>query len=132
MHLLLTQIDRQQFEQRLRERRIALRMEIREALLRAGNERYADIVGQLQDTQDHALAALLADVTYADVARDTQEISDIEGALGRLATGTYGACTQCEASIPLARLNAYPTAKRCLPCQQAHEKAGRKAHPAPD
>ena len=131
MPSLLTQTDRQQFERRLRERRIALRMEIREALLRADNERYADIAGQLQDTQDHALAALLADVTYADVARDAEEIRDIEGALARLAAGTYGDCVQCEASIPRARLNVYPTAKRCLPCQQAHEKAGRKASAVP-
>ena len=28
-----------------------------------------------------------------------------------------------EGVIPAARLDAYPTAKRCLPCQQAHEEA---------
>lgn len=125
----LTQIDRQQFEQRLRERRIALQIEVREALLRADADGYADLAGRLQEAQDHALADLLAGVTHADVARDAEEIRDIDAALGRLASGTYGECTQCGTLIPRARLNAYPTAKRCLPCQQAHEQAGRKAIP---
>lgn len=126
MPSLLTQADRRQFEQRLRERRIALRIEIREALLRAGNERYADIAGRLQDAQDQALAGLLAEVTHADIMRDAGEIRDVEGALTRLAEGTFGECVQCGTRIPRERLNVYPTAKRCLPCQQAHEQARSK------
>ncbi len=127
MPTLLTPADRHQFEQRLRERRAVLRIEIRDALLRAGNERYVDIAGRLHDAQDQALAELLADVTHADIARDAEEILDAEGALTRLAEGRFGECVQCGAQIPRARLNVYPTAKRCLPCQQAHEQARRKA-----
>ena len=127
MPILLSQADRRQFEQRLRERRTALRMEIRDALLRAGTEREADIAGKLHDAQDHALAGLLAGVTHADIARDAEEIEDIEGALVRLAAGTYGECVKCGTGIPRERLNVYPTAKRCLPCQQAHEVARKKA-----
>jgi DnaK suppressor protein len=119
----LTPSDRPQFEQRLRERRIALQMEIRETLLQAETDRDAQITGQSPDAQEHALADQLGDVTNADVARDAGEIRDIEAALERLAAGTYGECLQCGAKIPRSRLNAYPTAKRCLPCQQAHEQA---------
>lgn len=131
MTSLLTPADRQQFEQRLRERRTALRMEVREALLRADAERHADVAERLQDAQDQSLADLLADVTYADVKRDTDEIRDVEGALERLALGTYGECVQCGTRIPRERLNVYPTAKRCLPCQRAHEQARHDASPAP-
>jgi RNA polymerase-binding transcription factor DksA len=127
MPILLSHADRREFEQRLRERRTALRIEIRDALLRAGSEREADIAGKLNDAQDHSLAELLAGVTEADIARDAGEISDIEGALSRLAAGTYGECVQCGAGIPRQRLNAYPTARRCQPCQQAHELARNKA-----
>lgn len=127
MPILLSHADRHQFEQRLRERRTALRMEIRDALLRAGTEREADIAGKLNDAQDHSLAEVLAGVTRADIARDAGEISDIEGGLARLAAGTYGECVACSAGIPRERLNVYPTAKRCLPCQQAHELARNKA-----
>jgi RNA polymerase-binding transcription factor DksA len=31
-------------------------------------------------------------------------------------------CVDCGASVGYERLEAYPTAKRCLACQQAHEK----------
>ena len=122
----LTESDRQQFEKRLHERRMALQTEIRETLLHAETDRDAQITGQPQDAQEHALADQLADVTDADVARDAEEIRDIEGALGRLAAGTYGECLQCGAKIQRSRLEVYPSAKRCLPCQQAHELAGHK------
>ena len=79
----------------------------------------------MQDAQDQSLATLLAEVTHADVARDAAELQDIDGALLRLAGGTFGQCVQCGTSIPRARLDAYPTAKRCLPCQQAHEQSRR-------
>jgi len=115
--------DRAHLEQRLRQRRQELRDEIRDTLLRADAERYTVIAGQLGEAQDQSLAELLAEVSHADVARDFEEILDIEVALGRLASGTYGRCVRCGTAIPPPRLEAYPTAKRCLPCQQQHEAA---------
>lgn len=125
---ILTQDQRLQVEKRLRERRGVLRTEIRDALLRAGTERLVDLADRLDDTQDQSLAELLADVTHADVQRDAGEIRDIEGAMQRLAAGTYGVCVACGTRIPEERLQAYPTAKRCRPCQQTHEQA--RARPA--
>ena len=34
----------------------------------------------------------------------------------------FGECRDCGEPIALARLSAYPTATRCLACQQRHEK----------
>lgn len=107
--------------QRLRERMSVLRDEIRDTLLRADAERYADIAGQLREAQDQSLAELLAGVSHAEVARDVEEIRDIEAATGRLASGSYGTCVACGVAIAADRLQAYPTAKRCLTCQQQHE-----------
>lgn len=107
--------------QRLRERMSVLRDEIRDTLLRADAERYADIAGQLREAQDQSLAELLAGVSHAEVARDVEEIRDIEAATGRLASGSYGTCVGCGVAISPDRLQAYPTAKRCLTCQQQHE-----------
>lgn len=115
--------QRASLEQRLRQRRQVLWEEVRATLLRADSERYAAIAGPVHETQDKSLVALLADVSHAEVARDVEELTDIEGALQRLAAGSYGQCVRCGASIPAARLEAYPTAKRCLPCQQQHEQA---------
>lgn len=126
MHSTLTSSDRQRLEKKLRERKQVLQTEIRDTLLRIDADRYAIIAGQVQDTQEQSLADLLADVGHADVARDVEEVRDIEVALQRLAAGGYGKCIQCDAAVPLARLEAFPTAKRCLPCQQRHEGARQR------
>jgi RNA polymerase-binding transcription factor DksA len=108
--------------QLLGERRRALRDEIRATLLRADSERYAAIADRIGDVEDHSLAELLAEVSHAEIARDLEEIQDIDLALRRIDSGTYGHCIQCNGPIGKARLAAYPTAKRCLPCQQVHEQ----------
>ena len=115
--------DHAHFNRRLRERWLALREEIRSTLLRADVESYADIAGEVHDLEDESLADLLTDVSHAEVARDVEEIRDIDAALQRLAAGTYGVCMRCDTSIDRERLDAYPTAKRCLSCQQLHERS---------
>lgn len=52
----------------------------------------------------------------------TAELGDIEASLERIQTGTYGQCTDCGVTIAPARLNAYPTAKRCIGCQTVAEQ----------
>lgn len=116
-------IDPADVTSQLRQRWEMLRGEIRAALLRADAEGFATIAGQIHETQDIALAELLAQVNHADVVRDIEEIRDIEAALRRLAAGTWGTCVTCHRAIPEDRLAAYPTAKRCQPCQQQHELA---------
>lgn len=108
---------------RLKDRRQQLRGEIREALLRADADRFGVIAGQLAESQEQSMVDLLAEVRHADVARDVEEIRDIEAALARLEADTYGHCVGCGAAIAPLRLDAYPTAKRCLSCQQRHEAA---------
>ena len=50
------------------------------------------------------------------------ELGDIAAALKRMDAGTYGHCTDCGVTIPTERLNAYPTAKRCIDCQTVAEQ----------
>jgi DnaK suppressor protein len=51
------------------------------------------------------------------LAKDLQEaLDDVDVALGRLAEGTYGQCERCGKPIEEARLEAMPTARRCLGC----------------
>ena len=65
-------------------------------------------------------------VRYAEEERDIEELRDIEGARERIAAGSYGSCTDCGRDIPLQRLLAQPTAKRCIDCQEKFERS----HPA--
>jgi RNA polymerase-binding transcription factor DksA len=44
------------------------------------------------------------------------EVTEIRAALARMASGTYGFCTECRQPIDEARLQAMPTAARCIYC----------------
>jgi RNA polymerase-binding protein DksA len=72
---------------------------------------------QSKITEDDALADAAAEMDVAMVIRESQELQDIEAALARIGDGSYGICIDCGGEIGRARLKAYPTAKRCLPCQ---------------
>jgi DnaK suppressor protein len=49
------------------------------------------------------------------------EISGIQAALSRMESGTYGLCVHCGEQIGFQRLQAYPSANRCLTCQSEVE-----------
>ena len=117
----LTTSERDSLARMLGERKTLLREEIRRGLARMGNERYVDLLSGTSDAGDESVAMLLTDVANAEVARVAAELRDIVAAEARIAAGTYGTCIDCGAEIPFARLAAYPTAKRCLRCQQIRE-----------
>ena len=101
--------------------------EIRRVLARTSDERYADLLSGGSDAGDESVADLLSDVTLAEVARDVAEVRDINAAETRIATGHYGLCVDCGAAIGYSRLQAYPTAKRCVHCQSLREKTRASA-----
>lgn len=106
----------------MRERKRLLREEIREGLARSGDVSHADLLSGTADAGDESIANLLIDVAHAEIARDAGELRDILAAQERIAQGVYGICIDCGAWIDHARLQAYPTAKRCLSCQAIHER----------
>ena len=58
--------------------------------------------------------------------RHSQEMQGIEQALRRILEGHYGICMDCQSNIDFPRLLAYPSALRCLTCQEAYELAGKR------
>lgn len=48
------------------------------------------------------------------VDQAVRHLGEIEGALARLGDGTYGLCEVCGRPIPAGRLEARPTATRCM------------------
>jgi DnaK suppressor protein len=71
---------------------------------------------------DRAQTVSERDNEFAMNEHETAELGDIEVALERIQAGSYGQCTDCGVNIPTERLNAYPTAKRCIDCQTQKEQ----------
>ena len=56
------------------------------------------------------------------VDRQVHEIREVEATLKRLAELNFGDCIECGGEIGFERLMAYPTAQRCVRCQELREK----------
>ena len=102
--------------------------EIKEELLQADSERYVELVEKVHDRGDESAAVLLADINLAIVDHHIKEIQAIDAALVRVAQGQYGTCDDCAEGIGVERLQAYPTASRCHPCQSRHEESYVQPH----
>lgn len=120
---VLTESERDKLAGMLQERKQTMRDEIRAGLGKMRGEGYEDLLSGTSDAGDEGLASLVTDLNNAEVARDAAEMQDILGAQARLKSDTYGTCVDCEEPIPYPRLAAYPTAKRCIRCQEIYETA---------
>ena len=107
---------------RLRERAAQLRDEIQHTLERSADETHARVAEQARDAEDDSFSNLVVDVNLAEIDRDADELRRIDGALARINEGSYGLCESCGQEIPAARLQAEPTALRCVHCQELYEK----------
>jgi DnaK suppressor protein len=107
---------------RLRERASQLRAEIRSTLERSADETHVRIAEQVRDNEDDSFSNLIVDLNLAEIDRDAGELRRIDTALARINEGSYGQCESCGQDIPQARLQAEPTALRCVRCQELFEK----------
>jgi DnaK suppressor protein len=76
------------------------------------------------DVVDAALDAAQDEVCSQLAEVESRELANIERALARIRSGSYGECEACGNRIPLARLNALPYATACIECQRAAETSG--------
>lgn len=125
----LTKEQIARFAQRLDARKGLLIDEIQDVLARSSNETQADLLGGVGDSGDAAAASLIRTITEAEIIRDVEEVRDIVAAEQRIQAGRYGRCTDCSAAIRFTRLDAYPSAKRCYPCQVSREKLRAASSP---
>jgi DnaK suppressor protein len=118
----LTTDTLEQLKERLGNRRQALRTKLHEERSRISSERLSDTAGEVRDSGDESAAAERTDLESAIIERDAVELREIDGALLRIEEGTYGDCVECGGEIEDARLDVYPTARRCSRCQNVLEK----------
>jgi RNA polymerase-binding transcription factor DksA len=78
---------------------------------------------QRSDFGEGATAGGVGDLLAKLEGRERHELDEIDAAQRRLEAGVFGVCEGCHRAIPLARLRAMPTARRCATCQTREEAA---------
>ena len=130
----LTPSEVSRFRERLRARDIELRRTIHASLVNAEDKTYAEVAGRVLDVAEESVANMFADDKILIIKKEVAEQTDVVAALARITDGTYGACVDCAEDIGVKRLDAYPTAKRCIRCQthfeRQHQGGGRDTTPS--
>lgn len=121
--MTLSAEQQKQLELALKTRYQQLINEVRAELGQEGAQHFADFAESGgSDEGDASVADALVDIAAARADRQVGEMREIEAARARIKQGVYGECCDCAEEIRFERLLAYPTAKRCIKCQQVHEK----------
>jgi DnaK suppressor protein len=111
-----TQEARQSLEQMLRE------IDSATAILEAeGAGDSSELSHVDQHIGDTASELTDADNQNALLENSAGQRAEVEGALQRIESGTYGICVDCGQPIPDARLEVRPEAARCVADQEKHE-----------
>jgi len=110
---------------KLRDQQAELRVEVREERAESDSERDRRGSREVQDRGDEANTDQWRETNAAMIDRHVDEISGIQAALSRMESGTYGFCVDCGEQIGFQRLQAYPSANRCLACQSKVESGLR-------
>ncbi|MFA8439720.1 TraR/DksA C4-type zinc finger protein [Pueribacillus sp. YX66] len=76
---------------------------------------------------DHATELFEREKDLALREHSTRELDEIERALAKIKEGTYGLCEECNREISVERLNAHPTALRCV--EHSHDQTIAKHRP---
>jgi len=128
---VLSQSQLDQLVRKLKQDYQKLLLEVRDELENSGNQHRIDLLNsEPGDSGDESLANALADFNLAILDRHIDEMRDIEAALQRVRNGEYGVCIDCGEAVTFPRLMAYPTAKRCIVCQEQREKHyAQEGHP---
>jgi RNA polymerase-binding transcription factor DksA len=105
---------------RLEERRAALLAAV--AAERGNEAPLDDRVGTVRDAGDESVGIEETDLRNALRGRDAAEMREVDAALARMDAGEYGLCPDCGREIDPARLEANPTALRCVRDQEIFER----------
>ena len=81
-------------------------------------------VGQdgIQDIGDEAANVYNKQILLTLNENERMRLKEVDEALDRIASKTYGTCEECGEPIGLKRLEVKPVAKYCVPCKTNLEK----------
>lgn len=93
----------------------------KEALHRNRQEASGDVSSMPTHMADLGTDNFEQEFTLNLIQSEQVTLRDIDEALERIDTGTYGLCETCSKSIPTTRLKALPHARLCLECKRREE-----------
>jgi DnaK suppressor protein len=117
----LTQDQIRTLEQQLRRDREAALADTQDQMRQAEDVDGESLAKYPHDTGDMSEADRELDTNISMAERYSGAVGDIEDALRRIVEGTYGICTECGQPIGYPRMQALPTAKLCIACQERME-----------
>lgn len=71
-----------------------------------------------RDEGDRANFSQSKEMAFRQKAQDRGLLLQVESALSRIESGTFGECVNCEQEINVNRLNAVPWSRYCITCQE--------------
>jgi RNA polymerase-binding transcription factor DksA len=80
----------------------------------------------------HATAVSDSDINSAQLERDLHELREIDAALERMHSGTYGFCIRCGKPLDRARLELFPAARFDMCCMEDEEIDHEHRHAVPE
>jgi DnaK suppressor protein len=110
-------VNIERFKQRLRDKE----RELLPVVARLGGEARVSGEAEVRDTSDNAISSQGASLALREEELASQHLVEVQDALRRIETHTYGRCLLCGGNIEGARLEANPGAAYCLEDQQKQE-----------
>lgn len=110
------------FEARLLRERATALGSVQEEIRRTSDPDDTSLEKIPSDAGDRSEADLETDTTIAMAQRHATELDEIAAALTRVVQGSYGQCEGCGGEIGAPRLEAQPTARLCISCQERLEQ----------
>lgn len=74
------------------------------------------------DVVDESCGNSSKEAMFTAYTENRRQLRKVEAALERIATGEFGICAVCGATIGLKRLRALPWANKCIECQEQSEQ----------
>lgn len=111
-------------KEHFREKLLAMKKELIEALNNKYNEALELGSDGIQDTPDEAYNLYNKNIMLGRVETDALKLRLVDQALQRIENDTYGVCIECEEEINPRRLEYVPFARYCTECKSELEKKG--------
>jgi DnaK suppressor protein len=105
---------------------VTLRADIARELRKHDDERLGLIASNVADSAELSIADVIGDLYLAEIERDVSELREVESALARITTSTYGICIDCAQAVDPLRLP--PGASSVRRTRSTHTNAHRGPH----